>query len=101
MVSNAIAHTFVSGLAVTMDSWTPSLVVPPQYLGWVFIRGASVAIPAMVTRGRMKGRSLLGVVIGYSRQRVQVIPCRRLEPSRRLWIQKMMLSWHRVPRTRC
>ena len=45
--------------------------------GWVCIQGASVAGPCEVTKGRMKGRSLVGAVIGYSRHRV--IQCQRLE----------------------
>ena len=67
--------------------------------GWVCIQGASVAGPGEVTKGRMKGRSLVGAVIGYSRHRV--IQCQRLQPSWRLWIQKMMFSRHLVAQIRC
>ena len=65
----------------------------------MFIQGASVACPCVVTKGRMKGRSLVGAVIGYSRLRV--IQCRRLQPSWRQWIQKMMFSRHLVAKIRC
>ena len=58
-----------------------------------------MVVPAVVTRERMKERSLLGVVVGSSRQRV--IPCRRLQLSWKLWTQKMMLSLHLVPLPRC
>ena len=70
----------------------PSLVVPPQYL-WLGVHSRAsvpVTVPCVVTRGRMKGRSLLGALIGYSRQRV--IQCRKLQPSWRLWIKWMMFS---------
>ena len=72
---------------------------PSQDLGLGVHSRARVAVPCVVTRGRMKGRSLLGAMIGYSRQRV--IPCRRLQPSWRQWIQKMMFSQHLVAQSRC
>ena len=102
--SNAIAHTFVSGLAVTMDSCAPwcasqAYWCPHNISGWVCIQGASVAGPCEVTKGRVKARSLVGAVIGYSRQKV--IQCQRLQPSWRQWIQKMMFSLHLVDQIRC
>ena len=62
--------------------------------GWVCIQGASAAGPGEVTKGRVKARSLVVAVIGYSRQKV--IQCQRLQPSWRPWIQKMMFSQHLV-----
>ena len=52
-----------------------------------------------LTKGRMKGRSLVGAVIGYSRHRV--IQCWRLQPSLRQWIQKIIFSLHLVAQIRC
>ena len=109
--SNAIAHTFVSGLAVTMDSCAPWCASQAKWClhnisgwvtTWVSIQGASVAAPTVVTRGR----SLLG---GYgSSDRVQqtkgyTVPrtAAQLESQWRLWIQKMMFSLPLVPQTRC
>ena len=81
------------GLLCTMVC-KPSLVVPPNMSGWVCIQGASAAGPGEVTKGRVKARSLVVAVIGYSRQKV--IQCQRLQPSWRPWIQKMMFSQHLV-----
>ena len=48
----------------------------------------------MVSRAKMNRGRLLGVVIGYSSQRVRT--CQRLQLSWRLWILKMILR-HLVP----
>ena len=101
--SNAAAYTFVGGLAVTMDFCAPWCASQPWWcsttpqprVGSSFKGQAWPSLPWE----RMKERSLLGVVVGYSRQKV--IQCRGLEPSWRLWIQKMMLSLHLVLLTKC
>ena len=86
------------GLLCTMVC-KPSLVVPHQYLGLGVHSRGKRGRPRRGDQGEDEGEESVGAVIGYRRHRV--ILCRRLQPSWRQWIQKMMFSWHLVAQIRC